>query len=349
LCERTTIKGGDTMTTEAARRLSWRQRHDLAPQFLYRLGYGVVTLFVISVIVFWATQALPGNAATAILGTHATPALLKQTEQQLHLDQPVLSQYWAWLTGMLHGNFGDSLASAGQSVWSLVKPRLINSAVLVVLAAFFGSIIGIPLAIYSALNKDKLVDRVLAVVTLSVSAVPDFVIAVFLVTIFATVVWRIFPAVSVVPLGEYAWNTPRLLILPVATLAIVILPYIYRMTRGALIDALESDYVELARLKGLKSVRVAVAHALPNALAPVIQVSGLNFIYLAGGIVLVEYIFNFPGVGQGLVNAVSDRDVPTIQFIVVALAAFYIVINILADMAVLVVTPRRRYTKAAAA
>jgi peptide/nickel transport system permease protein len=326
----------------------WRQRHDLAAVFLNRLAYGVLTLFIVTIIVFWATQALPGNAVTAILGTHATPALVKATERQLHLNQPIYSQYWAWLSGLFQGNFGHSLTS-GATVWGLVKPRIINSAVLVVLAAFVGSIVGIPLAIYSALHKDKAVDRGLAVVTLSISAVPDFVIAVFLVTIFATVVLHILPAVSVVPVGQNAWSTPRLLILPVATLAIVILPYIYRMTRGALIDAFESEYVEYARLKGLSSIRVSVKHALPNALAPVIQVSGLNFIYLAGGIVLVEYIFNFPGVGQGLVNAVSDRDVPTVQFIVLALAAFYVIINILADMAVLIVTPRRRFARTAAA
>jgi peptide/nickel transport system permease protein len=336
------------MATEAQRQPSWRQRHDLLAVFASRLGYGLITLFIVTIIVFWATQALPGNAASAILGTHATPALLKETEKQLHLNQSIFSQYWAWLSGIFQGNFGHSLASSS-SVWSLIKPRLINSAVLVVLAAFFGSLTGIPLAIYAALHKDKLFDRVMAVITLSISAVPDFVVAVLLVTIFATVVWKVLPAVSVVPVGEYAWSTPRLLILPVATLSLVIVPYIYRMTRAALIDAFESEYVELARLKGLKPLRVSLAHALPNALAPVIQVSGLNFIYLAGGIVLVEYIFNFPGIGQGLVNAVSDRDVPTVQFIVLSLATFYIVINILADVAVLIVTPRRRYARSAPA
>lgn len=336
------------MTSVQSPAHSWRQRHDLTPVFFNRLAYGVLTLFIVTIIVFWATQALPGNAATAILGTHATPALIKATEKQLRLNQPIYAQYWAWLSGLFQGNFGHSLTS-GASVWSLVKPRLINSAVLVVLAALVGSLVGIPLAIYTALHKDKAIDKALAVITLSISAVPDFVVAVILVTIFATVVWRVLPAVSVIPVGQYAWSTPRLLILPVATLALVILPYIYRMTRGALIDAFESEYIEYARLKGLKAVRVSVAHALPNALAPVIQVSGLNFIYLAGGIVLVEYIFNFPGVGQGLVNAVSDRDVPTIQFIVMALSAFYVVINILADMAVLIVTPRRRYARTASA
>lgn len=336
------------MATEVQRKPSWRQRHDLLAVFASRLGYGLITLFIVTIIVFWATQALPGNAASAILGTHATPALLKETENQLHLNRSVFSQYWAWLSGIFQGNFGHSLTN-GSSVWALIKPRLINSAILVVLAAFFGSIIGIPLAIYAALHKDKLFDRVMAVITLSISAVPDFVVAVLLVTIFATVVWKVLPAVSVVPVGAYAWSTPRLLVLPVATLSLVIVPYIYRMTRAALIDAFESEYVELARLKGLRPLRVSVAHALPNALAPVIQVSGLNFIYLAGGIVLVEYIFNFPGIGQGLVNAVSDRDVPTIQFIVLSLATFYIVINILADVAVLIVTPRRRYARSAPA
>ena len=167
------------------------------------------------------------------------------------------------MSGLFVGRLGHSIAN-GQPVWAYVKPRLIDSSVLVVLAGFFGSVVGIPLAVYAAVHKDRLVDRVLSIVTLNIAAVPDYVLGVFLITLFATVVWHIAPAVSVIPLGEYAWDTPRLLILPVATLSLVILPYVYRMTRGALIETLDSEYVELARLKGLKSWRVSLVHALPN-------------------------------------------------------------------------------------
>ena len=141
------------------------------------------------------------------------------------------------------------------------------------------------------------------------------------------------------------WQDPKELVLPVATLVIVIVPYIFRMMRAAMIEALESDYVEMARLKGVPEWRLVLMHALPNALAPTIQVIGLTFLYLAGGVVVVEFVFNFPGIGQGLVFAVDNRDIPVIQFIVVALAAFYVVMNIVTDVVALLATPRRRIAR----
>ena len=163
-----------------------------------------------------------------------------------------------------------------------------------------------------------------------------------LVIVFATNVWHLLPAVSLLPPGTYAWSQPQLLILPVATLVIVIVPYLFRMMRGAMIEALDSDYVEMARLKGVPEWRIVFTHALPSAIAPTIQVIGLNFLYLAGGVVVVEYVFNFPGIGQGLVFAVSNRDIPVVQFIVLVLAAFYVVMNILTDVIALLASPRRR-------
>jgi peptide/nickel transport system permease protein len=160
--------------------------------------------------------------------------------------------------------------------------------------------------------------------------------------VFSTVVSHLLPAVSLLPPGTYAWSQPELLILPVATLVIVIVPYIFRMMRAAMIEALESDYVEMARLKGVPEWQIVLVHALPNAIAPTIQVIGLNFLYLAGGVVVVEYVFNFPGIGQGLVFAVDNRDIPVIQLIVVVLAAFYVCVNIVSDVIALLASPRRR-------
>jgi peptide/nickel transport system permease protein len=205
--------------------------------------------------------------------------------------------------------------------------------------------LGLGLGDTAALRKDRLFDHATAVSALAVAALPEFVVAIVLVMIFATVVWHLLPAISYLPPGTSAWSHPRMLILPVATLVIVVVPYIQRMTRAAMIEALESDYVEMAHLKGVPRWRVILVHALPNALAPIIQVIALTFLYLAGGIVVVEYVFNFPGIGQGLVNAVSDRDIPVIQFSVVALAAFYVSMNILADVIALLVTPRRRFAR----
>jgi peptide/nickel transport system permease protein len=227
-------------------------------------------------------------------------------------------------------------------VWEQAGPRLINSAVLVAIAGVLGSALGVVVGVIGALRRDRWFDHGSSVIALAVTALPEFVVAIALVMLFATVVFPVLPAVSFLPAGTYAWGVPKMLVLPVATLIIVIVPYIQRMTRAAMVEALESDYVEMARLKGVPPWRVALVHALPNALAPTIQVIGLSFLYLAGGIVVVEYVFNFPGIGQGLVIAVSDRDIPVIQFIVVALAAFYVFMNILTDVVALLATPRRR-------
>lgn len=305
-----------------------------------RVGAGILTLLVVSIIVFLATQVLPGNAAYAVLGRTATPQRLKALEAQLHLNRPMLYQYWTWVTGLFTGHLGTSLAS-GQPVWSQVGPRLLNSAVLVAVAGFIGTLLGLAIGAVSGLRRDGLFDHATSVVSLVITALPEFVVAIGLIIVLATDIWHVLPAVSIAN-GGNVWAQPRLLLLPIATLVIVIVPYIHRMTRAAVVEALESDYVQMARLKGLSETRVVVGHALPNAIAPVIQVIGLTLLYLAGGIVVVEAVFDYPGIGQGLVNAVSARDIPVIQLTVVILAAFYVVINIATDVIALVASPRRR-------
>ena len=309
-----------------------------------RAALGVVTLAAVSVLVFVATEVLPGNAAYAVLGRSASPARLHALEAQLHLSRSVVAQYWVWLSGILTGHLGTSLAN-GSSVWSQVGPRLANSAVLVLCAGALSTLLGVGLGALAALRKDGWFDHATAVVALAVTSLPEFVVAIVLIMVFATLVLHVAPAISFFPPGTYAWTQPKLLVLPVATLVIVCVPYIYRMMRAAMIEALESDYVEMARLKGATGWRVVCVHALPNALPPTVQVVGLTFLYLAGGIVLVEYVYNFPGIGQGLVNAVNSRDIPVIQITVVLLAAFYVVMNILTDVIALLATPRRRLAR----
>lgn len=321
-----------------------RGPHPIQSLVVSRAGAGVITLLVVSVVVFAATQVLPGNAAYAILGHNATPLRLHALELQLHLDRSPLEQYAAWIGGLVTGNFGNSLAN-GQPVWQLVAPRLVNSAVLVALAGLVGSLIGVTLGVIAGLRKDRTFDHTVSIVSLVVTALPEFVVAITLVILFATVVTQALPAVSVLPPGTWAWQQPELLVLPVATLVIVIVPYIFRMTRAAMIEALESDYVEMARLKGLPVWRVLLIHALPNAVPPTVQVIGLNLLYLAGGIVVVEFVFDYPGIGQGLVSAVSNRDIPVIQLIVVLLATFYVFMNIVTDVVALLATPRRRLAR----
>ncbi len=318
-----------------------RGAHPLRDTLIRRTGAGVLTLWLVSVLVFAATQVLPGNAAYAVLQNTATPQRLHALEAQLHLNRPAVVQYWSWLVGLMHGNLGTSLAN-GAAVSTLVGNRILNSAVLVVLAGVIGTLIGVGLGLLAAARRGSLLDHGLSVCALAVTALPEFVVAVILVIFFSSLVWHVFPAVSVFPPGVAPWSIPSELVLPVATLVIVIVPYVFRMMRAAMIDALESDYVEMARLKGMPSWRVLLVHAMANGIAPTIQVIGINFLYLAGGVVVVEYVFNYPGLGQALVAAVSDRDIPVIQFIVLILAAFYVAVNILTDVISLAASPRRR-------
>jgi peptide/nickel transport system permease protein len=309
-----------------------------------RLAVGVLTLFLVSVVIFLATEILPGNAAYAILGRNANPTRVHALEVQLHLNRGIFDQYWVWISGVFTGNLGHSLVN-GLPVWGYVEPRIVNSAVLVFVAGAVGAIVGVALGAIAALRKDGWFDHVISVVVLAVTSLPEFVVAIALIILLSTVVWHILPAVSLLAPGTYAWNAPELLVLPTLTLVIVIVPYILRMMRAAMVEALESDYVEMARLKGVPEWRIVLMHALPNAIAPTIQVIGLNFLYLAGGIVVVEFVFNFPGIGQGLVFAVDDRDIPVVQFIVLVLAAFYVVVNIVTDVIALLATPRRRIAR----
>ncbi len=334
------------MTAVAApvRSAASHDAHPIARLIRRRLAIGLVTLFLVSVVVFLATEVLPGNAAYAILGHNATPARVRALEIQLHLNRGLFDQYWVWISGIFTGDLGHSLVN-GLPVWGYVEPKIINSAVLVFVTGAIGALIGVTLGAAAALRRDSWFDHVTSVVALAVTSLPEFVVAIALIILLSTNVWHVLPAVSLLAPGTYAWNQPELLVLPVATLVIVIVPYIMRMMRASMVEALESDYVETARLNGVPEWRIVLMQALPNAIAPTIQVIGLNFLYLAGGVVVVEYVFNFPGIGQGLVYAVDDRDIPVIQFIVLVLAAFYVVINIITDVIALLATPRRRIAR----
>ncbi len=331
------------------------QTRPILSMVLRRLLLGIVTIIMIAVIVYAATTVLPGDAATAILGHSATPKRVEDLRLELGLDEPLLTRFWHWATHAIHLDFGDSLGEAApatsrgtvasNSVTSLASERIENSAVLVVLSAVISTVLGLLTGVYAAYRRDGFFDTVGSVFSLVASALPEFVVAIFCVLIFATGVFTWFPAISVLEPGVSILSEPEKLVLPVLALVIVVTPYMFRMTRGAMIEALDSDYVEFARLKGASTSRVALRHALPNALAPIIQVVGLNLLFLAGGIVLVETIFSYPGLGLMLVNAINGRDVPEIQYIVILLAVFYVLLNIVTDVCVLLVTPRRRYPR----
>jgi peptide/nickel transport system permease protein len=310
---------------------------------LRRLLLGIVVLILVSVVVFLATQALPGDPARAILGRSATPASLAALRRQLHLDQPAISQYWTWVTGLLHGNLGNSLAAQGEPVSTLLGPKLVNSAVLVAIAAVVSIPLSIAIGSWAAFKREKAFDVVSSNLLLVLAALPEFVVALVLVIFLATTVFpHVLPAISTVPPGSQPWNNASALVLPTLTLVIAVAPYVARIMRASMIEVLESDYVEMARLKGLPERTVLLRHALPNALGPVFQVIALNLAYLAGGIIVVEYVFNYTGIGSAIREAVINHDLPVIQALAMLIAAVYVVLNLLADVATILVTPRLR-------
>jgi len=308
---------------------------------LRRIVLGVLTLFVVSLIIFAATQALPGDPARSILGKTATPASLAALREQLGLNRPVVAQYWDWLSGFVRGDLGDSLA-ADEPVSTLLGKRLENSAVLMLLAA----IVSVPLAVLigavSARRRDGPMDHALSVVTLALAALPEFVVGIAFVVFFATTVLTLLPAVSTIPPEDAPWRHPQDLVLPTLTLVVAVTPYVARIMRASMVEVLESDYVEMARLKGLAERAVVWKHALPNAIPPTIQVIAVNLAYLAGGIVVVEFVFGYAGIGAALVDAVANRDIPVVQALAMLIAGLYVVLNLLADIATILVTPRLR-------
>ena len=313
----------------------------LAVYIRRRLILGLATLFFVSVLVFLATEVLPGDAARAVLGRAANAKALEAMREQMHLNAPVLVRYGRWLTDLCTGSFGVSLVN-GQPVSLLIAARIANSAVLLGLAGVIGIPLAIVAGIVAALQRNKWIDGMLNVVTLVLAALPEFVVGIGLIVLLATVVVQWLPPVSMVAPGQSILARPQILVLPVLTLVLVTFPYMFRMMRATMSEVLDSDYMEMATLKGLSRWRLVVVHALPNAVAPTIQVVALTFAYLAGGTVMVEYVFGFAGIGQGLMNAIEARDIPVIQIIVLLLAAFYVLLNIAADVAAILVTPRMR-------
>jgi peptide/nickel transport system permease protein len=313
----------------------------LARLIARRLALGVLTLFLISLVVYGAVLALPGDAATAILGRQATPERIAALRDQLHLDDSVITQYLDWIGGVLTGSFGDSAATQ-QPVSELLSDRVANTAFLVFVAAVVAVPLSIGIGVWTAMRRDRAVDHVISTSTLVLAALPEFVIGIGLILLFATSVFNWFPAVSLLAPDERAWSDPSVVVLPAATLVLAVTPYISRIMRGSMIEVLESEYVTMARLKGLLERTVIWRHAVPNAIVPAIQVTALQLAWMAGGVVVVEFVFSYPGIGALFIDAVANRDMPVVQTITMLAAAIYVVLNLLADLATIAVTPRLR-------
>jgi len=303
-----------------------------------RLALGLLTLFVVSLIIFLDVELLPGDLAEAILGQAATPDTVAAFRRELKLDLPPHERYLDWLFGILQGDLGRSLANK-REISELMAGRLGNTLFLAALAAVISVPLALTLGILAALHRNSWFDRSINVVTLTSISFPEFFVAYILILLLAVNAgW--FPSISNVA-GELPfWERVYRCILPALTLTLVVVAHMMRMTRAAIINLLASPYIEMANLKGLKRSRIILRHALPNALAPIINVVVINLAYLVVGVVIVEVVFVYPGMGQLLVDSVSKRDIPVVQSSSLFFAAAYILLNLLADILSIVTNPR---------
>jgi peptide/nickel transport system permease protein len=308
---------------------------------LRRLAFGVLVVFAVSVVVFAATQALPSDPAKAILGRFATPQSLATLREELALDEPIVAQYWDWLVGVARGDLGNSLA-AQVPVSSIIGDRLANSLVLMAAVGMIAIPVSLLLGAVVAIRRDRPLDRATLLVSLCLTALPEFVIGMALLILFATTVLTVLPALSFIPPGDTPLSHPAELVLPTLTLVLAAVPYLYRLVRASMIDVLESEYVAMARLKGMPERVVMFRHALPNAVVPMIQGSALVLTYLLSGIVVVEFLFGYPGLGSALTDAIAKRDVPVIQAVTLIFATGVVVFNLVADILTVYVSPKLR-------
>jgi len=308
-----------------------------------RIALGVLLLVAVSILIFAGTQILPGDVAQSILGQSATPEAVANLRAALGLDQPAYIRYFDWLGSALQGDLGTSLSNR-QDIAGQIGKRLLNTLFL----AGWAAAISVPLAIFLGLvavrHRDGIIDRLISVTTLAAISLPEFFVG-YLLTLFFSVTFKIVPNVSMVYDGMPFGNRMAAIALPCATLTLVVLAHMMRLTRAAILNVMSSAYVETAELKGLAPFKIIFRHAFPNAIAPVINVVLLNLAYLVVGVVVVEVIFVYPGLGQYMVDHVAKRDVPVVQACGLIFAATYIFLNVLADILVIIANPRLRHPK----
>ncbi|GAA3881728.1 ABC transporter permease [Gibbsiella dentisursi] len=303
-----------------------------------RLLAGVVMLLVVSLLIFAGIQLLPGNAATAILGQTATPQAVAALNQQLGLDQPAMQRYLSWLAGVLQGDFGHSFTTR-EAIGPVLLERLGNSLSL----AFFTALVAVPLSLVigflCARYQGRWLDRVLSLFTRTAVSLPEFFSGYLLILVFSiTLFWL--PSNGSISEGMPLGQRLLAIALPCLTLILAVLGHMSNMTRAALVNAQNAAYVDTALMKGLSSSAILFRHVLPNAWGPIINVIVLNLAYLMVGVVIVENVFVYPGLGQYMVDSISKRDIPVIQDCALLLAAIYILLNLLADVVALVANPR---------
>lgn len=321
--------------------------HPVIATVLQRLGLGALTLFLVSVIIFSAIEFLPGDFGEAVLGQSATKENVAAFRRELGLDQPPHIRYMQWIGSVMTGDLGSSFSGRGagsgddrsRAVAALVAPRLKNTLFLAGLTALIAVPLALFLGISAALYRNSIYDRAVNAATLTTISFPEFFVAYLLILFFASL-YQVFPSLANVgaetPLGERIYRSA----LPALTLTLVIVAHMMRMTRAALINLLASPYIEMAQLKGVSRGKVILHHALPNAWAPIVNVIAFNLAYLVVGVVVVEVVFVYPGIGQLMVDAVTTRDIPVVQACSLIFAATYILLNLIADIIAIVTNPR---------
>lgn len=311
-------------------------------QFIVRrLAFLVFTLLIVSVVIFAVTEVLPGNAARSILGAEATEQSVRALEERLGLDRPVWERYGDWLFGAVQGDFGVSLRM-NVPVGPLILERLGNSLALAGMALLISVPLAIALGVIAGLRRGKPEDHAISVGTLAGVSMPEFVVGVVLILVFASTL-SILPASSLMEPDENPFSNPAILVLPAVTLLAVTLAHTTRMTRASMISVMQTDYVRTAILKGLPWRRVVVRHALPNALLPTITIIAINIGWMIGGLIVVETVFSYPGLGQLTIRAITNRDVPLMQAVALLITFIYAFANLIADVLYTILNPRIRY------
>jgi len=303
-----------------------------------RLALGVLTLFVVSLLIFFATELLPGDFAQEILGQSATPETVAALRRQLGLDEPLHIRYIGWLGDVLRGDLGESLAN-GMSVSELIGRRLGNTLSLALYAAAIAVPLSLALGILAALFRNSIFDRVANASALTSISFPEFFVA-YILIFFLAGAGGLFPSMANFRDDATFIDFLYRAFLPALTLTLVVTAHMMRMTRAAIINLLASPYIEMARLKGMSPMRIIVKHALPNALAPIINVIALNLAYLITGVVVVEVVFVYPGLGQLMVDSVAARDMPVVQGVALVFAGAYVLLNLTADVLATLSNPR---------
>lgn len=305
-----------------------------------RLVVMLTTLLIVSFIVFSATSLLPGDTATILLGQAATPEAVAGLRTAMHLDDPALLRFVRWLLGLLQGELGTSYAN-NMAIADLIGPRFINSMKLAGITTIIAVPLALTLGISSAMLRGTLYDRVVTVLTIGVISVPEFMIATLAVLLFA-VYLKWLPALSLVSEVHTLFDVLRVYAMPVITLTFVVSAQMIRMSRAAVIETLDTPYVEMALLKGAPRMRIVLRHALPNALGPIVNAVALSLSYLVGGVIIVETIFNYPGIAKLMVDGVATRDLPLIQSCAMIFCVGYLLLITTADIIAIMSNPRLR-------